>query len=308
MKLGTTFSHRQLQALNCPLDQALELAFSLKFDYLRLCLYWDEISSKRGEEDWSFLEPIITACEKKGQKIILTLGAKAPRYPEYFFPHWLAADASLKETKVQKMLLTFIEKTIKKFADFDCLKIWQIENEPLDPSGPKNQTIPFAYLKKETALVKSLTNKKVLLSLWGNHLSQRNFLPQIESLADLIGLDLYYQQFIRKNKKRNFYQGPKDSEKKLTQLIGKSPKEFWLTELQAEPWEEDWPAYLNPEAKNFPAEKITAFYQRARSLPISTILFWGFEYWFYQAYHYKNQTYLSAIRSIVAQNKSESEN
>ena len=297
MKLGITFSHKQLQHLECSISDALDKALELNFEYLRICTHWDEIERTKGKYNWSQLEKILNTCQKKQQDVILTLGVKAPRYPEFYFPKWIE-HKDLSNKQIQEKILSFIKKTIEKFKHLSCIKYYQVENEALDPSGPDNLSIPLLFLTKEISLVKKLDNKKTITTLWANELSKRDSLKKLIKISDIIGLDLYYQQFIKKILGKSIYIGPLDSHQKITKLLTKHDKEAWVMELQAEPWEANEQNYLAENPKSISPKKIKSFYQKASHLPVSTILFWGFEYWFYQLSKNNNNSYFETILEI----------
>lgn len=301
MQLGTTFSHHHLKFLGCSVPKALNQAIKMNFDYLRICTYWSEIGTSENHYDFSELEEIIKTCQKHHQKVVLTLGVKAPRWPEYYFPDWLT-NRDLKNQKTQEKILNFVKKTIQQFKKYSCISYYQIENEGLDPSGPNSSIIPLRLLKKEIALVKKLDNKEIILSLWANLLSKRKVLDTLSKNSKIIGIDLYYKQFVFKILGKSFYTGPLDSPKKITSLLNKTKKEIWVMELQAEPWESCHQEYLSEKTPSISPEKIKDFYIKASQLPVSTILFWGFEYWYYRAQKNDNR-YLETINQLIAANK-----
>lgn len=297
MQFGTTFSHRHLKYLSCSVADALDKAISLNFAYLRICTYWDEIEKIEGQYDWSELEKILNTCQQKNQKVVLTLGVKAPRWPEYYFPDWIK-HKDLDHIETQTKILNFITKTITQLQKFSCIKYYQIENEALDPSGPKQLIIPVSFLKEEIALSKKLDPKKIIVSLWGNQLSKRSLLPTLTEISDIVGLDLYYHQFTKQIFGKSFYQGPADEQNKIKKILTQSTKEIWIMELQAEPWEENHQGYLAKKPQSISPQKIATFYQKASHLPVSTVFFWGFEYWFYQLSKRKNNSYFEIIKKI----------
>ena len=71
-------------------------------------------------------------------------------------------------------------------------------------------------------------------------------------------------------------------------------------ELQAEPWEANEPDYLAQNPQSISPQKIKSFYQKAKQLPVSTIFFWGFEYWFYQLKQNNNNSYFETISEIIS--------
>jgi hypothetical protein len=299
MKFGTTFSHQQLQHLGCSVPDALDKATELNLDYLRICTHWNEVEKTEGSYDWSALKEILNVCQKNNQDVILTLGVKAPRYPEFYFPDWIEnKDPNNQQT--QEKILGFIKKTIEEFKHLSCIKYYQVENEALDPSGPDNLVVPLSFLTTEISLVKKLDTRKIITTLWGNELSKRNSLQKLTKISDIIGLDIYYQQFIKKIFGKSLYVGPLDNQQKMTKLLNKYSKESWIMELQAEPWEASERDYLSENPKSISPQKIESFYQKASRLPVSTIMFWGFEYWFYQLDKKDNNNYFKTISGMIS--------
>lgn len=305
MNFATTFSHRQLRHLSCSVFDALDKAIELNLNYLRICTYWDEIETAEGEYDWSLLEKILNVCQSRQQSVVLTLGVKAPRYPEFYFPQWMKS-RDLKNKKNQEKIINFVKKTVEKFKNLACIKYYQVENEALDPSGPDNLTIPFSLLKQEISVVKKLDSRKIIVSLWGNQLSRRKLLPKLAEVADIIGIDIYFKQFIKKVLNKSFYLGPLDSQSKIAKLLLGVEQEVWIMELQAEPWEENEQAYLSNNTRSISPEKIKLFYKKINQLPISTVFFWGFEYWYYQLSKNNNPSYFETISQIIASSKKQS--
>lgn len=60
---------------------------------------------------------------------------KAPRWPEYYFPSWVMDKTP---EGAREYVLQFIKTVIEKFKKYLCISAWQVENEPLDPSGAAN--------------------------------------------------------------------------------------------------------------------------------------------------------------------------
>lgn len=270
--LGTTFSHRYIDYLKLDQTAALEKLFSLKLSLIRICCYWDEIEEVEGQYDFSRIKKILDYCEKAGQDVIVTVGMKAPRWPEFYLPKW----TSFHDKNIQKRVLSFIEKTIQELKNYAYIRYWQVENEPLDPSGPNNDTITIPMLAEEIQLVKITDPKrKIIVNLWGNDLSKRNLLPVVSDISDIVGLDLYYRQPIS----RFFYRGPRDSDRHIKKLVNSAPKPVWVTELQAEPWENDVMVAKEKNPKSMSAELLKQNVERVKQIGFETILLWGFEYW-----------------------------
>ncbi len=277
-QFGATFSHPHLEYLKIPLEFALEESLKQNFTYLRLGAYWNRIEKNPNQYDFAELIYLLNFFAKNKQKIILTLGVKAPRWPEFYWPDFIE-QKSTTSPETQEKILKFIKKVIEATKHFSCITHYQVDNEPFDPIGTENLCISVSFLIQVIELVRKLDRRPIILTLWGNAVMSRGFFKKAEELADIIGLDLYYKQFIAQVFGKNYYKGPNQSDSALEKLINSSTKPVWITELQAEPWEKDEQGYLskNPESMN--SEQLQKNIERAQKLPVQEILLWGFEYW-----------------------------
>ena len=278
--LGATFSHRQAEWLGLHPDETFLEFLQLPLEYVRLGSYWSELEPESGKYVFEPLLKQLRACQKAKKKVVLTVGVKAPRWPEFYFPVWMKPEFTAENNKA---LLRFIEKLIQKVRPFECITHWQIENEPLDLSGPQNQTIPLELLLKECKLVRSLDSRPHIVSFWGNEFVSRMNWTMIEGATDVLGLDIYYRQFAGSLLGLNIYRGPELRDKELAHELHKIDKPLWLAELQAEPWEKDEKAFRATNPESMSPEILRENFKRASALPVEMILFWGVEYWLWKA-------------------------
>lgn len=271
MLLGTTYSHRFAKFLQLDPIKSFHGIMALNFDIIRLCCYWDEIQNGKNSFDYTAIKQLLDICEKHHQQVVMTIGMKAPRYPEFYIPKIADPD-----------VLTFVERTVQALKHYSCIKYWQVENEPLDPSGPDGKTIPIDTLTQEISLVKNLDSRPIVLTLWGNELTKRGYLPSVTGLADIVGIDLYYKQYVASVFGKNMYKGPSDSDSKLRKIIASSSKPIWITELQAEPWEKNMEAYKSDVTTSMSAEILINNFKKTKELNLDAILFWGSEYWIWK--------------------------
>lgn len=295
-EIGITFSHFHLSHLGMSIPSALDLALSYSFSHIRLGCYWNQIERKKGIFDFSSVQTIVRSCEEKGQKVIMSIGIKAPRWPEFHIPsHILTTD--FESEKFQEQVLLYINNCIENLRQYTCITHWQVENEPLDPSGPQNRTIPTKLLLKEVSTVRHLDERPILLTLWGNDLESRGLFQSIYSMADVIGLDLYYSQFVRSLLGRNSYSGPRTSKEIFRKIIDQSKKKIIITELQAEPWEKNEQGYLSDNPQSISPELMRENIKKAMDLGVSEIILWGFEYWYYQMKK-GNEEYMNVLKEF----------
>jgi hypothetical protein len=281
--IGISFSPQQISHLGLDADQSLRVAIDLHFAHIRLGTHWSEIEKEEGVYDFSQLHHLLNICEKAHQPVVLTVGVKAPRWPEFYWPDWLPAEQRTPaNTRTQEKILQFLMRAVMRSKKISCITHWQIENEPLDPSGPENLALPLEFLQKEVELVKNIDQRPVLLTAWGNALSQRGFFAQLATIADIVGIDVYYQQFVAHLLGKSLYAGPRDADQKIQQIIDRVPKPVWITELQAEPWEKDDFTYRAGEPKSMSPRILKENLLRAPRSGAQEILLWGFEYWLYR--------------------------
>jgi hypothetical protein len=299
--IGTTYSHRHIEELDLNATDAFKELLSLKFDIIRLACYWDEMQPDPQINNFAPIHELLKKCEQENQKVLMTIGMKAPRWPEFYIPHWLAINPtnsfSLWE-RVREKAIPYLQKVITQLQSYDCITHWQIENEPLDPSGPEKLTIPLDILQEEVQLIKKLDKRPVLINLWANELTRRNLLPHILELADIVGLDIYYKvpSF------SCFYIGPSNSDMELAEIINSAQKPFWITELQAEPWEIDEQTKFQGDTPSCNPELLQENFTRASTMKPEATLLWGYEYWYWQKQN-KNTALWQSVKKIVNTHK-----
>jgi hypothetical protein len=138
-------------------------------------------------------------------------------------------------------------------------------------------------LAAEIQLVKRVDPaRKIIVNLWGNDLTHRNCLPQATTLADIIGLDIYYKQFLTKKLHVVLHRGPRDTDITISRCMQATSKPFWITELQAEPWEASDRDYRSQQPKSMNPARLKEHFTRAALLKPEVILFWGAEYWLWK--------------------------
>lgn len=272
MKIGTTFSHPHLKYLKFDPMEAFSELVKLDLGIVRLGLYWNEIEKEEKKIDFTNITNLLDACENANLDVVLTVGMKAPRWPEFYFPTWVK---NKKPVDCESYVLNFVETSIVNLKKYKCIKYWQIENEPLDPSGPKKMKIPYSLLIKEIELVRSLDTRKVVTNVWANKLSKRGYYKDLAAVADVVGLDIYY----RVPSLLKGYHGPSDRDIKIKTILSGLKSQIWISELQAEPWEKDELVSSSQKPPSMNEKLLFDNYERVLKFSPKVILLWGFEYW-----------------------------
>ncbi|MCX8034665.1 MAG: hypothetical protein N3A71_00020 [Candidatus Dojkabacteria bacterium] len=233
--LAGNLSQRQLKMLNIPVADFLNWIKILNFSEIRMGLYWDEIESKPGIFVFDSILSILDFFELNNINVTICLGLKSPRIPEFYPPFWLRNPYEFENNK--KYLFHYLKKSIDILKKYKCIKKWQIENEPLDPSPPHWKTIPIEILVEEIRLFRKNNISNICINFWGNELVKRNQYMGILEDIDIIGLNFYFEMYDRrKNKIENIFTIDKCL-KTINFIKEKYPqKDIIITEFQFEPW------------------------------------------------------------------------
>ena len=105
------------------------------------------------------------------------------------------------------------------------------------------------------------------------------------TLADIVGLDMYYKVFVTRQFSKSFYMGPRDSSEEIRKHLSQHKKPLWITELQAEPWEHNHKAYLSENPGSINPERLQKNVAEVTIMQPEAIFLWGSEYWLWK----KNQ-------------------
>lgn len=296
MLLGTTYSHQEIECLKLDNEQAFDELLLFDFDIIRLCCYWSESEPEKNTFGFSKIEKLLDKCEKSGQKIVMTIGMKSPRWPEFYIPSWLEG-CSIPSLMPQISL--FFEKAVEQLERYSCIEYWQVENEPLDKSGPDKLSITAEMLKQEIKLIKALDSKRpIIVNAWMNHIKKNNLMDTLTGMADIIGFDIYYKI----PTKEGIYIGPKNPLSYFQKQIKLSQKPVWITELQAEPWEKDEIEKMQPNPPSMSPALLKENFEKTKSLNPAAILFWGYEYWYLRK-EKDDKRLWNCVRDILSKEK-----
>jgi hypothetical protein len=300
--LGLTFSQRQAEYLALPWREVYDAALDLSPSIIRLGAYWDEIEPQEGRYDWSTLDTELASADQRGLDVVLTVGMKAPRWPEYFLPSWFEQQLDLdpsamvsENVEVRERTLTFIEQVVRRYRDHRAVEYWQVENEPLDSAGPHDWQIGSDFLAQEVALVRQLDDRPVIVTMFVEvnpmllaPWQQRELgarAATILSMADILGLDLYPSRGFRAHGGDWYFSWPawmwEPTVVALRWLAEDMGRRAWIMEAQAEPWEPERLVYTDaPLSRSVNPAGAATVVQQLHAAGFDTILLWGVEHWY----------------------------
>jgi hypothetical protein len=300
-KLGTTFSQLQCGYLGVNYQEAFEHICALGFNTIRLCSYWSEIERAPNTFDFSVLDWLLSTAEKHSVDVVLTVGMKAPRWPEFHFPDWVKNRYDTADTgqpldasaPLADLTLNFVRAVMEHTKDAPSIKYWQIENEAFNrPDVAAGRFLSYQFVEREVALARALANagQRIVLTN-GINLSPFDFshddeqaFKQSFSLADAVGINVY-------SKVGTLLPGLYETPfpvfwRKLANWrssLERAGKEAWITEAQAEPWEHN--SLVAIGRTGYPSsspQSATDLAVTLGQLEYSPVFLWGCEYWYWQ--------------------------
>jgi len=298
MYIGTTFDYEQCINLNTDYKKVLERIIDLKLSPVRVGIKWSKVENEKGRYDWEIYDGILEKLNSKKIPIILTIGVKSPRWPEFYIPGWI----NYKYTKNfiidsdNKILLDeicgFIQKVYKRYKHLKSIKSIQLENEPFVKAGPWKGEISLDFIKEEIKYLKRIVNIPIHMTTLGipNNTFFKKIFNNIRKvdndiidISDVLGIDIYTKIEDKLLPKDKYTYSSKNSDwKYIIKLKNKAEdlkKEVIISELQAEPWQratvnfED--AYGN---KTCNPSMVLENLDMIKSLNINTVLLWGTEF------------------------------
>lgn len=325
VRFGTTFSAKQCRYLGVDAKATFKEILKTRFDLIRLAAYWDELEPQEDVYDFSSLDWQIAQAQSKQIPIVLTVGMKAPRWPEYFIPPWIlkrlrlrqGADVS-RQAYLCERTLRFLDTVVRRYRDEAAIHYWQVENEPMDRVGAGYWWIGPAFVKQEVELVRRLDARKrpvILTTVTYPNPLLRQFMalfmrhdPIKESLGlcDILGVNVYPVVGHRWFLKTSYYwTTPEERHTYLSGILKRAEhakKPVWVTELQAEPWE---PGYLAYTAREQPPTGDPAILQQSAqelsTLGIGTALLWGVEYWQFRKARHRDAHWWDMVHRLLRQ-------
>lgn len=298
--LGTTFSQLQCRYMGLDYQEVFKRICSLKFDRIRLCSYWNEIEPVENQFDFTTIDWLLEESQRQGIEVVLTVGMKAPRWPEFHFPDWVSAryDTSGgpepvdQRSPIADQALNFVSQVIQHTRMAPTLTYWQVENEPftrLDITA--GRFLSYEFVRREVQRVRSQMrpDQKLLMTsaitLPAAQLDEdEHAFQESLALADAVGINVYTKvpagnSFIYLQPLPSYWQKLRAWQDHLS-ING---KEDWIAEAQAEPWEPN--KLVAMDKFNHPSSsprQATSLVNRVAEMGYSTVMLWGCEYWYWQ--------------------------
>lgn len=280
LKYGISFDIGYAEKLELDWQKAyITILDDLKPTYLRLSAPWDRIEEIRGTYDFTKVDYLLDQAVERGSKVTLVVGQKVPRWPECHLPTW-SKQINIDEKK--EALLSYVEETVRRYRNHPALEFWQVENEPfIKFEFGECLLFDSSAVRAEVEIIKKLDNKHPIIITDSGELSTWY---EATHAGDIFGTTLYRTVRTPKGMIVTYDWLPAAYYKVRAWLWGKKSADFFISELQAEPWfGDDLPAetpILKME-KTLSPDRLLKNISYAKRLGASRAYLWGVEWWYW---------------------------
>lgn len=291
---GVNFSSKHAKGLGLDSRKTyLALLDDLKAEKIKIAVHWDVIEPEKGEYDFKELDFNVNEAEKRGVKLLLVVGMKTPRWPECHLPDW---SKGLSKKEQQERILKEIESIVSRYGKREAVWAFQVENEPFFPFG----NCPWAdeeFLKEEINLVKSLTDKPVIVSTTGEF----SLWFEAAKLGDIVGVTTYKKVWFKEFNTHLTYPLPAVFYRRRAYLVKKIfNKDVLGVELQAEPWGKRllYDSPLEEQMKSMDIERLRKNIIFGKKIGFKENYLWGAEWWFWMKEKHNDSSFWNEAKKL----------
>jgi len=282
---------------------------------VRLSVEWSEVEPREGEFDFRLTDGLLQEAERRGVRVLLTVGMKGQRHPEYYLPGWLTRGLELpwgaavdREPRVAEAALRMIDAVVRHTSASAAVDSWGADNEPLVTSPRASRwSISPEFVAREVAAIRAADQRGRPVVV--NHAEVMAWFSGWDTalaLGDVLGFSLY-----------PFRNVPLPGLTIVVPVLELGPlivnlpyyagrardegKDFWITEMQAEPWFTGDPRLASPAspAANLSPGRLAENLRYARRSGASRVYLWGAEWWLFQEERFGDSRWIDLGRSVL---------
>lgn len=269
----------------------------LKPKYIRIAAMWSEVQKDKDSYDFVDVDWMMNLAGKNNTKVILVVGQKAPRWPECHVPDWVS-DYSASDAEVY--LAGYIEETVKRYRNHQALEIWQVENEPfISFKFGSCENYRKDLVEGEVELVKKIDpTHKIMLTDSGELSTWRKPIK----LGDYFGTTLYRVVRTPKGRVISYAWLPPAFYRLKAQFWGLDQFNFFIAELQAEPWFTGAGAQNTPiveQEKTMSPDRLKEHLDYVTHIGSPRAYLWGVEWWYFMKKEHGDSRYWEIIKDKI---------
>jgi hypothetical protein len=282
---------------------------------VRISLDWDEIEPDEGTFDFSLTDALVAAAAERGATVSLSVGMKAQRHPEYYIPEWARPDLPdgavvSDDAQLRQRALVMVVAAVRHYASNPTIDSWSAENEPFIASGrAHNWSLDAAYVADVVFAIRrdDPLFRPVVINHAQHFVMDRRW-KQALALGDVLGQSLYparnldlFGVPLQANIARLGPLMPNYAYQARTAHEG--GKQFWITELQGEPWTDGDARLIGPDnpSPNLTPQRMASNLGYALRSGADRIYLWGAEWWLFENDNKGDSRWLAAAEWLFRQ-------
>lgn len=290
--------------------------------HLRISVEWSQVEPRPGEYDFRLIDALLAEAEQHDARILLTLGLKAQRHPEYYVPRWLRDSVDLTSAsvitdrpEVREPALAMVRAVLAHVVNSPAIESWGAENEPYVRSSRgeywQRWTIGRDFVQEIATIIREMDPQDRPISVnHGQHwASDQTWRTALED-SDALGTSIYpfrnYTLLGRDIVVNILQLGPWGvNYANQARVAEEQGKELWVTELQAEPWFISDPRLVSPEnpSPNMSPGKLRRNVEYGRRSGATRLYLWGGEWWLQQARDYGDTRWRDEASRAIAESQ-----
>lgn len=292
---GISFSKEHAESLGLDWKQTyLAMLDELKPKYIRISATWMETEPEQGKKNGSAVDWQMLEAAKRGVKVTLVVGQKAPRWPECHVPGW-ANDLSGDDYR--QAAKDYVRYAVERYRNHPALEIWQVENEPyIKFRFGECEKFDESLVKEEIDLVHSLDTRHKIMVTDSGELSTW---ISASRAGDIFGTTVYRIVRTPSGWYWRYDWMPAGFYKWKAKLFNRSYDDFFVSELQAEPWFVDsnpTDTDLSEQEKTMNPDRLKSHLKYVERIGVSRAYLWGVEWWYWMKERQGDGRYWEMVR------------
>ena len=284
--------------------------------YLRLSVEWSQIEPAPGAYDFRLVDALLQEAERNGVRVLFGVGVKGQRHPEFYIPGWVTRGSNLRNRErisddpfLHDRALEMVRAVVAHVAASPAIDAWSADNEPYVASLRSEEwTLSREFVAEEVRAIRESDPAHRLVSInHGQHFVFDRRWQDALADGDVLAASLYpfrnYEVLGHQFVMPILEIGPlAPNYAYQARSAHDAGKEYWLTEMQAEPWVDGDIRLVSP---NNPSPNLTAANFRknveyARRSGADRVYLWGAEWWLYEKLRFGDSTWWDLGRDAIA--------
>ncbi len=302
VEYGISFNEHHATSLGLDWKETyLATLNDLKPASVRVAAMWKDVEAVKGQYSFSQVDFFLDEAEKRGVKVTLVVGQKAPRWPECHVPDWFK-DEDRKEQ--EKSLLAYIQATVNRYQNHPALEFWQVENEPfIHFQFGECQFFRSDLVQTEVDLVRRLDPGHLVIMTDSGELG---LWYKAARTGDILGTTLYRVVQTPTGKTVKYDWVPAGFYKFKRMVLGIKKENLIVSELQAEPWfttGDPTTVPVDVQEKTMNPTRVAKHLDYVERVGVQKAYLWGVEWWYFMKEKRGDSRYWDLIQQELAKKK-----